>query len=417
MSVVLPSAFHSLLAMLLLIATLAGSPAKAATVEQPTIATEPIPAPTHPIVAKPSRAELARFRQRLLLARPPQAVTTGRCFHAAYPNPIWTETACGPASTRRNDVGDGVDAFASVSSGAHITRGSGAFDTADVKGETAIRADTGKWADNVYSVQLNTNNFSSPACKSAVGCLGEQQFVYSKSQCPKNKDCLFIEYWLLNGVKPCPAKWSYSPGPGTPGCYYNTPVTSLPVQSLSELQGLFLQAFSTAAEDGMIVETAAGDVYWNSHPNQLGLDKAWTILEFNLVGDCCARGALFYNGASTLKLNADIDTDSSATLSCANSTTSEFTLETNNLTLGSCTTSGMTMSFSEQGGTPVPVTTPLTCSQLQADIASEEKIITQETEHPPPCPSKIVSICSQTKAADEANLAKLRSQYAKQCHH
>jgi subtilase family serine protease len=65
-------------------------------------------------------------------------------------------------------------------------------------------------------------------------------------------------------------------------------------------------------------------------------------------------------------------------------------------------------------GTPAPPP-PLSCSQLRREISFLLLKIQRETDKPPPCPTRIVAICSQQLRNDEALLAKLRAEYAKHC--
>src|SRR6185436_20645262 len=106
-----------------------------------------------------------------------------------------------------------------------ISTAIGSFPTVtNVTSESGPVGNTGPSLPNTYTLQLNTNFFSSTVCAGSPnpGCRGWEQFVY------ENRDTFgraFIQYWLIEYSKPCPAGqgWTLTAVAGFPGtsCYKN----------------------------------------------------------------------------------------------------------------------------------------------------------------------------------------------------
>jgi hypothetical protein len=154
----------------------------------------PVPAPP---AAVPSAETLKNWRNGMVQVPPPSvAAPNGGCFTATYPNIQWQEVPCAqgvtvppfppvpartPAGGEGFSVGGGVDPIAGVTSG-QVSTAVGSFDS--VSGVTSI---TGEFGANDYSLQLNSNTFSSPVCSGAgtpAQCVGWQQFVFSNLAAP-----------------------------------------------------------------------------------------------------------------------------------------------------------------------------------------------------------------------------------------
>jgi hypothetical protein len=292
------------------------------------------------------------------------------CFIAHFPNAVWIPTSCGNAppypnplarGLRPRTVGGGNDDFMQVTG--TLSSAAGSFDSI-----TGVNAEYGSMDGNlstvysdVYSLQLNANQFSTPACAGASGCSAWEQFIFSQSECGSSA-CIFIEYWLLNHTSPCPAgnAWNYYAGtPSTvPGCFMNTAVAALPVQELADLGTLTLSGSVSGSADVVTISTANGDVRATAQDSILGLGQAWTGAEFNVVGDCCASEAFFNSGSAiTVRLTGSNGTSNAP--QCVTSFTGP-TAETNNLNLNSsCSTVGGSFPaiiFLESGGGPPPAT-------------------------------------------------------------
>jgi len=379
------------------------------------------------VVILPSHDQVKAFREQMIKIPLPNAVSEARCFSAHYPIAQWVEETCGVAPTspspqhrgasHANVVGNGTDFFAIAPTGHFVTRAIGSFDAVDVKTETGPRYGGSQWFPDTYSLQINSNTFTPTVCNGLTNCAWVQ-FLYSTSQCQTDKGCVYLEYWLLNHPKPCPSGFTFYAGTAdtTPGCYMNTKSKDVALQSWTELRDFAMEGLTGSENDAVVATTAQGNVVSVSHPSLSSLAQGWTGVEFNLVGDCCATQANFSNGTSTLQLRVDLESDSVTPISCSQ-TFSETTAESNNLNFtGTCTTSANSISFIESGGDPVPTPPPATsCAQLQKDINNLTAQILHLTENPPPCPSGIVAICSETLRDDEAARASMKADYGKRC--
>lgn len=313
----------------------------------------------------PNASERQNFQDKML------AIPHGQgCFVARYanPKPRWQQIKCGTPPKTPNPmargpkpryVGAGDDYFSQP--GGLITSAIGSFDAVtNVTAESGQTYNSGNVAHtNVYSLQMNSNTFSTPACSGSANCSGWEQFLYSQTQC--NGACIFIEYWLLNHSSPCPSGqgWNYYAGTPTtvPGCYLNTAFAAVPRQSLNDLVGLRLHGGVSGNTDTVSLSVANGDVYSATNPSIAGLSQGWKTVEYNLVGDCCALEAFFTAGPATLKVRVSTVNGTQNSPACLTSATGA-TAETNNLNLtGPCSPTGgaqPSISFTESGGGPLP---------------------------------------------------------------
>lgn len=260
------------------------------------------------------------------------------CFTAAYPAVRWTATACVAAPntpyiprhgaagwTNANGAGNGND-YAAVANGL-ISQGVGSFPTV-----TGVRSEK-DGGSNVYSIQLNSQFFASPACSGATNpnsCLGWEQFVYSSSS-----QAGFMQYWLINYGSRCPAGgWmSYSGD-----CYRNSAAVSIPKEAITQLARLNLSGAAVSGGQDTLTFTTASRAYSTTGADSVvTLANYWNAAEFNIIGDGGGSEAKF-NRSSSVTVNIALADGSSAAPTCkANDGT---TGETNNLTLGPCTASG-----------------------------------------------------------------------------
>ena len=220
-------------------------------------------------------------------------------------------------------AGNGND-YAAVVSGL-ISQARGSFPI--VKGVTS-ESDGGA---NVYSIQLNSQFFTSPACSGATNpstCLGWQQFVYSSSS-PAG----FMQYWLINYGPQCPANWNSYSG----SCYTNSAAVTIPTQPITQLSHLNLSGAAVSGGLDTLVFTTATNAYSTTGADTVvSLANAWNNAEFNIVGDGGGSAANFNRGSSVTVHIALADGSSAAPTCQANAGT---TGETNNLTLRPCRTS------------------------------------------------------------------------------
>lgn len=338
-------------------------------------ATAPVPPPpsppqtTQPPSTQPPSAQSREAWQTSMSQTP---LPKHGCFKSSYPNLQWQEVPCTTApqrpyppatGVRPDTVGNGNDFTASVSDG-HISSVVGSFDS--VSGVTGA---TDAQGASPFSLQLNTNSFTTSSCSGATnpaGCLGWQQFIFS------NSGAVFMQYWLLNFGPTCPSGWA----PFQNSCWHNSDAQFVPVQAIANLSQLRLtgSAFRPQSEsaclnqcvvqytncmscdrsqpgcplpsqcaqtrddcgsvcsngtDSAIISTPDG-VFGTAGPDSvLDLASGWQAAEFNVFGDCCGTQSNF-NAGSTIVVRVSVNSGSTSTLPCV---TQGFTGETTNLTL------------------------------------------------------------------------------------
>lgn len=273
----------------------------------------------------------------------------GACYHASYPSTVWKEVGCVTApnrpfaqwlpsaskieslkaatSAQAQTVGDGVDYAAKVPGQMYLAIG-------QFSAISGVQTETGSAGANDYSLQLNSNFMSgSPACSGHSGCLAWEQFVYSSGE-----QALFIQYWLLN-YGTCPSGWN------TYGsdCWKNSSAVSVPTIPVSELINVDLWGGANSSNDsallttGSYYPTAGVDSYSFNTPNSvLDLAAGWNEVEFNIFGDGGGSGATF-NSGSAIGVRIQLLEDQSPQVAPTCVANAGTTGETNNLTLGGCT--------------------------------------------------------------------------------
>jgi hypothetical protein len=200
-----------------------------------------------------------------------------------------------------------------------MSSATGSFDSVNVTSEN----DNG--SPDTYSLQLNSSFFVSPACSGAsspANCKGWQQFVYSSAL-----GSAFIEYWLIDYAKPCPAGWT------TAGvsCWKNSSnaiaVGSWPI---AELQQLSLTGSATASGTDTIMMSFPGNTLSAMDQDDvLGLANGWNKAEFGIFGDGGGSDATF-NAGATMAVRTSVTDGTSNAPTCL---LESFTSETNNLNL------------------------------------------------------------------------------------
>jgi hypothetical protein len=274
------------------------------------------------------------------------------CFHAHYPSIVWQQVACG---TVRSDVhptphhylfgapqtaGNGND-YTLQTSGL-ISSAVGTFPS--VSGVTSEQSvgvpaygDGGILGANEYSVQLNTQFTSTTAaCKSHSGCTVWQQWVYATDYSEDGEGAIFMQNWLIGyGSSRCPSGFG-SDGEGD--CYGNSSAALPPDIPPADLASLKLTGTVATGGNDTAVVTYDGDAYSTSQKDStLDIASVWNTGEFNVVGDAGGSEAEF-NSGSSITVNLAVSDGSSSAPSCV--ADSGTTGESNNLNLGSCSTSG-----------------------------------------------------------------------------
>jgi hypothetical protein len=263
------------------------------------------------------------------------------CFKASYPNIEWQEVPCVKAPSipfQSVGGGDGNDFSARAGS---ISTATGSFmSVIGVTGFTS-ETDTNSGTSSSFSLQLNTNQFSTPACSGA--CKGFQQFIFANNlplgetgNCVfGGNSCVYIQYWLTNST--CPTGWTQYGN----DCY--TQYDSMMVQtvSIASLQSLTLEGVATGGMDEVILSCLSSvssavctsllgsDMVAQGQESVLSLQGHWTDAEFNVFGNGNSSQAHF-NSPTTIVVKTEVDDGTSNPPLCP---MESLTGETNNLSL------------------------------------------------------------------------------------
>jgi hypothetical protein len=267
---------------------------------------------TQPVFLRPAVVPEERLLWRKTIRKTP--LPSKGCFTVAYPSLTWKPVACvtppkkGPAAPRHAsgpaNVGDTTD-FAAQAPQGIISYVEGSFDTVTTTGEIN-RNTAGVYSrKDQYSLQINTNYFSTPLCAHAPmkNCMGWQQFVFSND--PGSPPAsLFVEYFLLGYGTPCPQGWIQD---GNDCTMYSTG-TTFPAQNIQSLVNLVLTAsVASNGNDTILVGTDSDDISAVSSDSILTLAGNWTIAEFNVFGDLTYHTAVFDPGTSlVVRVTTDI---------------------------------------------------------------------------------------------------------------
>jgi hypothetical protein len=324
---------------------------------------------------EPTKEESRIWRRQLLKAPRPKA----GCFTATYPDTTWHEEPCRPPKPHKlflpklggisqlETVGGSGPDFSAVVTG-HITQSEGSFDNV-----------TGVTSADAYSLQLNTDFFTTSTCSGLPGpsCRGWEQFVYESS------GSAFMQYWLIT-IGPtgtaCPTPQSTSCdgahsftdgwcpidlGTGSVFCVVNAVqepvVTPQSMSSLDQIQ-VAGAAASGATNDTMTVTIGgtAHDATGNNYFPDLGTQ--WQEAEFNVFGDGGGSATTFNSGA-TLQVRTEVISGTSSGPGCD---LNSFTAESSNLTLVNsaptsvATSSAPALVFAQSN--PAPAGAAATCA-------------------------------------------------------
>ncbi|MEN3615963.1 VWD domain-containing protein [Plantactinospora sp. ZYX-F-223] len=303
-------------------------------------------APTGAAAGAPATTEnLQAWQTKMEQVAEPSA--TG-CFTARYPRLVWRETACvaAPATPMEPripgptplSVGS-YDHLVAESPTGSISRAEGTFE--QVTGVASVRSPIelgGPDVINAYTLQLNTNYFTTPLCNpDSDSCQGWQQFIFANDG---TSGLLFIEYWLLNyasdDTTPCPATWSTHSTLGGISCYKDTPAKSIPVNTLIKDMSKFALTGDISKADAEVTFTpdAGITLHEQKGPKILDVGSDWKQAEFNVFGYGNGTQATFNSGAST-RVRTRIDYGGTVEPNCV---TAGFTAESNNLFLGDLAT-------------------------------------------------------------------------------
>jgi hypothetical protein len=260
----------------------------------------------------------------------------GGCFTAHYPSTAWSKVSCVTApntplipKTGHNSgaltVGDGDDY--AISTQTLISTGVGSFPK--VKG---LKTETGEGQANAYTLQLNSEFFNGPVCAGAQTpskCLTWLQYVYFAA---KGQSSVFMQYWLINWDKTCPAGWnSFSPD-----CYKNSAAVGAPQEPITDLSQMSITGSAVNGGVDTAVFMDGANAYTTTGPDTVvDLAGYWNGSEFNIIGPGDGSEANFNSGT---KLTVEIAVNDGSTAAPACLSDAGTTGETNNLNLGKCKT-------------------------------------------------------------------------------
>jgi len=266
------------------------------------------------------------------------------CFEASYPAPAWQEVGCRkpPAilmvprkGPHPFTIGNANDVSAQAPSGT-ISQAIGSFDSVSgVTSESSPIGNSGTPVNNAYSLQVNTNPFTSTACAGSPnpGCQGWEQFVFFNDG---SAGSVFIQYWLLRYNTTCPAGWGQFQFTGGTDiyCVRNAAMSAgTPNQPIGSLGNLTLSGTATTAGDSVSFSTGT-HLYSATGDNSVAAASGWQLAEFNVFGaggnSSGGGGATFNSGASIVPRTRIIYGGTGAPVCSAQG----FTGETNNLNFG-----------------------------------------------------------------------------------
>jgi hypothetical protein len=260
------------------------------------------------------------------------------CFKASFPRLEWKEVSCVappndpyvPRHGHRPFTVGGSNDFAARVTGV-MSAAEGSFDSVTgVTSETGQVGGTGGQVANTYSLQLNTDFFTTSVCGGSpnTGCRGWQQFVYSSSS-----QAIFIQYWLIQYNTTCPAGWNTFMFSGSTDIYcWRNGANSATVakQPITNLINLRLGGnANTSGNDTVTMWVGSTATAASNAGSMLNLGAAWKDAEFILVGDCCSSQANF-NAGSTIVVRTTVHSGTTNAPTCV---LEGFTGETNNLNL------------------------------------------------------------------------------------
>jgi hypothetical protein len=291
------------------------------------------------------------------------------CFEASAPDTTWRAMPCSPAV----QVPTGRRPVSGVPNETDVAAGDGTDYFGVARGTLSQAAGTFQRVSNVtsisgYSIQINSNAFSTAKCNNHPNCFGWQQFFYSNSTFSGNgQGSILIEWTLFGyGTSSPGAGWTeYPPVNKQPSTtwFLNSSVTTLPSQSISTLSAMRLIAIvnspnCSAGNDEVTFQVGSGHLYTNCQTD-IGLGTQWTTNEFGVFGDGNNSNAQFNNGATIGPVLTLSGQSIPGAPTCA-TTDTIITTETNNLQLVSASccpfnSGGNTgFSFLESNVTPLP---------------------------------------------------------------
>lgn len=289
--------------------------------------------------AAESRADWQNTMAKLPLPR-------AGCFLATYPSHDWAVAPCAkvPLHPPQTTRGPPREMFGSLQDNSAqtttlISSATGSFlPGAVVTGEHNVgpAGDSGN-GPNSWSLQLNTNMFSTSACNGHPSCQGWQQFLFTNDTNGGTGGTLLMQYWLFDyGPGDCPTYaatgvYWYKSASNSNNCFGDSnSQISLGLQSLASLPNLGLIASATSGgQDTLKFLSDPGAMPAIGQDSVLNLSQAWRGAEFNVFGIWSSAQANFDAG-TTLTAELTLSDGSTTAPSCPSY---GYTLETSSLTL------------------------------------------------------------------------------------
>lgn len=293
------------------------------------------------------------------------------CFTATYPDIEWKEVPCGAAhkipmvprhGPRPFVVGNTNDVSAGSPSG-FISQVIGHFENINnTTSESGPIGNSGPSIANAYTLQINTNQFTSTACSGSPNpnCKGWEQFVYENDG---SSGAAYIQYWLIKYNAACPGgqNWNQFSFNGSTDiyCWKNDGggVVTVPNQPVTSI-GNWIFSGTVGTTGDNVTMTVGGTAYRRNGDNAVNAANGWTTAEFNLFGD---GGNSAGGGTASFNVGASFNTRTEIIYGGTNSPNCVavgFTAEMNNLSFGptapAATAPGPAVIFEEStsGGAP-----------------------------------------------------------------
>jgi hypothetical protein len=307
-----------------------------------TVSAQPAPPPSAPAAPaqteRPALTPAGRDDWERSLSRTP--LKKG-CFTASYPSVEWQEVPCAPPPSHPFNIG-GSPQSDWTATNSNVTRpltgAVGSFDSITGVSSITGRLGNNPVADDIFSLQINTNFFiSTTNCKSAPSpapqCLGWQQFIFSNAHASTSTQSgVLMEYFMYNYAGQCPPGWQpYAVGNGCTAFSLTTPTTK---QTAADLWRLRLWGQTDGTYDRVMLTNCPTisncEAHLSGYDSVLGLASGWQQAEFNVFGDGGLSPVASFNGGSTLVVRVALDEGWKPEPSCQ---LKSFTAESNNLDL------------------------------------------------------------------------------------
>ena len=240
------------------------------------------------------------------------------CYKATYPALAWSRVACSASTIlgfpfhARRGVRPHVpnDQYTAVAPGNdRISAAIGSFPSATVTSERTVNVNgsTGSVGPNSYTLQINSNVFSTAVCKGVANCgYGWVQFVYTNppnaapTKYPRPGQLNVWDWLEPINRKPiaCPknAGWIAS----SPYCYQVSPTIEIPNQAIGGNALAAMTLEGTAGTTDSVYLTVGPTTYAIEQAQRDGitdLAENWTQTEFNIYGNDNGSVAKFTAGS------------------------------------------------------------------------------------------------------------------------